>query len=263
MNLSDKIHEISFLNGHRAKMIFTSGADSPETLIQRLRISKPQTLIMISGGAALLNDSHRGYLIRLFSDGIARAAIENKSMIIDGGTMSGVMSLMGLGVASQNYQIPLLGIAPSGCVMYPGHMDSIDDNIKFNPKTSHSGLALLDPNHTHFILVDSNDWGQETDLMYRLAQSLSSTNRTVTVLVNGGNIAKTEILNTVRAGWPIVLVEGSGRLADEIAAGLKDSDTVKSDEKLTEIITTGEIYCFPITGSPKDLVDLIQMQIHS
>ena len=38
----------------------------------------------------------------------------------------------------------------------------------------------------------------------------------VAVLANGGMISKKELLNCVRHGIPVIVIEGSGRLADQV-----------------------------------------------
>ena len=195
-------------------------------------------MIIVTGGAGGLdkdmesNEELRSRLVQLFSRGIARAAVDADALIIDGGTQSGVMALIGQGVADRGRKSVLLGVSPAGKVTYPGGPaeGSVEDG------------GPLDPNHSHFVLVQADEWGGETETMYELAEALaqgvlgppppaegagtqddeekmpSKEIPVVTVLVSGGldGIAKGEALRSVRHGWPIIVVEGSGRLADEI-----------------------------------------------
>jgi SLOG in TRPM, prokaryote len=106
---------------------------------------------------------------------------------------------MGQGVAEQERQTALLGIAPEAKVGY-----------QIQPATQASnGKTQLDPNHSHFVLVKGDKFGDETETMFGLAAELAQRIPVVTVLVGGGDIAKQEVLESVRHGWPVVVLTGS------------------------------------------------------
>jgi hypothetical protein len=65
--------------------------------------------------------------------------------------------------------------------------------------------------------VEGNAWGDETRTLLAAAERLGRGRSIVFVLANGGGISKQEVLRAVELGWPIVLVKGSGRLADELS----------------------------------------------
>lgn len=46
--------------------------------------------------------------------------------------------------------------------------------------------APLDPNHSHFVLVESEQWGGEIETMYKQAEELAKEATVLTVLVNAG-----------------------------------------------------------------------------
>jgi hypothetical protein len=273
--------EIPFPNGNRAYMVVAPPAGSDGSgILQALDIQPPPALIIISGGAGSLdtamqdNPELRSRLIQLFSRGIARAALDVKALILDGGTQSGVMQLMGQGVADRGRKLSLLGVVPAGKVTYPGgpQEGSIPDG------------APLDPNHSHFVLMDSLEWGGETDTMFSLAETLASKptaqakpsvgqaaeavpsvwpgKSAVTVLVNGGTqgISKNEVLQSVRHGWPVIVIEGSGGLADDIAKLLKEPPPFIQDSALAEIIDDGDLRLFGLDGSVAALRKLITRQ---
>ena len=76
------------------------------------------------------------------------------------------------------------------------------------PATAAEPLVALEPNHSHFLLVDVDEWGQEIDAMFALAKGLANQVPVVTVLVNGGDLACQEVLRSVRQGWPVIVVSG-------------------------------------------------------
>jgi len=75
----------------------------------------------------------------------------------------------------------------------------------------------LEPNHPSFLLTPSSEWGSETSTMATGIAVLRHKLPTVAVLANGGLIAKQEALTVVRSRVPLVVLAGSGRLADTIA----------------------------------------------
>ena len=94
--------------------------------------------------------------------------------------------------------------------------------------------------------------------MYELAEVYSQSCPSVAILVNGGTIAKNEVLYNVRQNRPIIVIEGSGRLADEIVEVLYNKSMLNSDLDLTEIIKKGKLHAFPITGSTEEFEQFIQ-----
>lgn len=243
-----KIQEISFPNGNRALAVVPPIGTSATDLVRALGIPQPKALIMIAGGAARMDERDHPNLMRLFTDGIAHTAATHNALVIDGGTQSGVMELMGQGIAKQQQRTVLLGISPAGNVTYPG---------KKRQRVG-SEEVPLDPNHSHFVLVETNEWGGETETMYELAKVFSEGCPSVAILINGGAIAKNEVLYNVRQRRPIIVIEGSGRFADEIARILHEKSSFDSDPDLTEITSQGKLYLFPLAGSTLELEQLTQ-----
>jgi hypothetical protein len=241
--------EIHFLHGNRALFVAPPHDALANDIVRALHIQQPRALIVIAGGAAKMAEDRKRYLTQLFSDGVARAAIQMNAMIIDGGTQSGVMEMVGQGVADHGRTSILLGVAPAGLVTYPGGPELKTDLTE--------ETAPLDPNHSHFVLVESEHWGGETDTLFALAKALSRNIPVVTILANGGHIAQDEVLYTVRNGWPLLIIEGSGRVADEIASLRNKRLAAIEDEEKKEIISQGQISLFPLTGSPSELAKQI------
>lgn len=114
-----KTNEIHFENNHTARAVYSNDNDSVAEIIEALRINQPKNIILNIGGASNFDETNNSRLIQFFSRGIASVAIENESLLIDGGTDSGIMALMGLGVVDRGRKTNLLGIAPTGKVVYP------------------------------------------------------------------------------------------------------------------------------------------------
>lgn len=90
--------------------------------------------------------------------------------------------------------------------------------------------TLLDPNHTHFILVDNaklNEFGGEVDFRSQLESRIASGILTTTnggkrlepipiiqVVAGGGPITLSNVLSAVENATPCIFIDETGRLAD-------------------------------------------------
>jgi hypothetical protein len=233
---------ITFQNGNRAVVITASRDIDVQTILEALDFAQPHALIMVFGGAKGLDDSRKARVAELFNHAIAPVAAELGALIIDGGTQSGVMAMMGEAVARDGRRSHLLGIAPKGKITDP----------EIAGATAVTDGAPLEANHSHFVLVESNKWGGETTKMLELARAFNVP--IVAILVNGGGIAANEALQSVRNGWPLLVIEGSGRFADELSAVVRDGKSSKSIE-VTEIARTGLVVLFRVDDAAEKLRD--------
>ncbi len=236
---------ITFENGNHAVVITAPCDASAKAILDALEIASPRAVILLFGGAAGLGDSRKTDLATLFADGVAPVAAELGALIIDGGTQSGVMAMMGEAVARHPGKCQLLGIAPKGKIAHP----------EIAGPSAVSDGAALEPHHSHFVLVESAEWGGETEKMLELAQAFNTP--TVAILVNGGAIAADEALQSVRNGWPLLVVEGSGRFADELSAAVHDGQVAKSAE-VSEIARSGRVALFHIDDPAEKLRDQLR-----
>jgi hypothetical protein len=233
---------ITFENGNRAVVITASRDVNAKAILNALEIAPPRAVILLFGGAAGLDDARKAHLATLFADGVTPVAAELGALIIDGGTQSGVMAMMGEAVARSPGTSQLLGIAPKGKIRPP----------EIAGTTPVSDGAPLEPNHSHFVLVESTEWGGETGKMLELARAFNAP--VVAILVNGGAIAADEALQSVRNGWQLLVVEGSGRFADELSAAVRDGQATKSLEA-REIARSGRVALFHVDDPAKKLQD--------
>jgi hypothetical protein len=239
---------ITFENGNRAIVITVPPAANAQTILKALGFARPHALIMVFGGAKGLDDSRKARLSKLFTDAIAPAAAELGALIIDGGTQSGVMEMMGEAVARDGRRPQLLGIAPKGKITHP----------EVAERSAVSDGTPLEPNHSHFVLVESNEWGGETTKMLELARAFNAP--VVAILVNGGTIAADEALQSVRNGWRLLVVEGSGRFADDLSAAVRDGQIAKSAE-VSEIVRSGRVALFHFDDPVEKLRDELRRML--
>jgi hypothetical protein len=237
-----KRNTITLANGNRAVVITAPRDASAKAILDVLEIGSPRAVILLFGGAAGLDDSRKADLETLFADGVTPVAAELSALIIDGGTQSGVMTMMGEAVARYPKTCQLLGIAPEGKIAHP----------EISGESAVSDGTPLEPNHSHFVLVESKQWGGETTTMLELAGAFNAP--VVAILVNGGAIAADEALQSVRNDWPLLVFEGSGRFADELSAAVRDSQSAKSVE-VSEIARSGCVALFHVDDPAEKLRD--------
>jgi TRPM family ion channel len=239
---------ITFENGNRAVVVTEPHDATAKAIIDALGIASHRAVILLFGGAAGLDDSCKAHLETLFADGVAPVAAELGALIIDGGTQSGVMAMMGEAVAARPRTCQLLGIAPHGKITHP----------EIAGASAVSDGASLEPNHSYFVLVESNEWGGETPKMLELARAFNAP--IVAILVNGGAIAADEALQSVRNGWQLLVIEGSGRFADELSAAVHDGQVAKSAET-SEIARSGRVALFHVDDPAEKLRDELRRML--
>lgn len=180
----------------------------PLSIVRHLGLLVPRPSIFLSGGASAMSQEDMERVRALIEDGIAAFAEKHHMTVVDGGTEAGIMHMMGRVHAQRGYKFPLVGVAPYGKVTLPGHL---------NPQ----GEAELDDGHTHFVLVESDEWGDESHLLGGLVRAISQKSQPrLGILINGGAIAERDVYLATAQGEdrvPVLVVDGTGRKADEIS----------------------------------------------
>lgn len=179
-----------------------------------LGLSLARPVLVLIGGAAGLEDEPRTMrrLSGLFR-ALARTVEETKAVVVDGGTDAGVMRLMGRARAGVGGIFPLVGVTAEGTVRLPTAQKRVAVI-----RECYAERAALEPNHTHFILVPGEQWGDESPWLAALAEVLAGSAPSLTLLVNGGEVSRQDVTRSLEAGRPVVVVAGTGRLADELAS---------------------------------------------
>lgn len=230
--------------GGSPQIVYESGFEDIADLLAKLDLTATRPVIIVSGGAATLDTAIKSRLRRLLTRGVARVAAQIDALIIDGGTRVGVMELMGHAVADLGQQSPLLGIAPAALV-------DVDQG-------STTDRAPLDPHHSHFLLTSGESWGDEVNTMMDVAAAVANGKGVTMVVAGGGPQTFTEVLHAVRRRWPLLLVEGTGGITDQLVSLLQTSPSQTADPVVAEIIRDGELNVVPLHDSPDVLAAHLQ-----
>jgi SLOG in TRPM, prokaryote len=191
------IRQISFKGDNTAKAAYISDNTDIDKAIQELQLPHPETVIVLVGGAGGI-----GWLdefpMRKAIGIVARLAEETHSLVVDGGTQAGIMTEIGKQRKRNRFSFPLIGVVIDNLL------------IKEEPK------SILDPNHTHFFLIPGEDWGDESEWISKIATTIAGDKKSITILVNGGKISRTDVEYSLAEDRPTFVMRGTGRLADEI-----------------------------------------------
>ena len=246
---------IDFPNSNRAQALYVSQDTAAKQIIDALELPRPRALLVLNGGTAQMEAELQVQLCQLLQDGLARIAAEQQMTIITGGTDAGVFSLLGQGLAKWGRTAPCVGVAVARLVTWPGRIPRWLPRWLFD-----WSRAPLEPHHTHFVLTDGDHWGAETETMFALAAALSEGVPSVAVLANGGLIAQGETLRNVRQGREVIVIAGSGRFADELAAVVR-GEAEPADAGVAEIVRDGSITLFDLSASPAELSELLKHKL--
>lgn len=221
---SDVRDAIEFENGNRAAVVRVPRETPASHIIAGLHLSSPRAVLILNGGTAELDDEVATQLGLALRDGVARFAAEEQTLVLTGATDAGIFHLFGEGIARYGRRAPCIGVAVESLVRWAGKQN---------------GIAPLEPHHSHFVLVEGDDWGDETDIMYALAEALSRDVPSVAVFAGGGNICIEEMQKNVAQGRVMVLLAGSGRATDAVIAAARGRTA--DDRRIAAIAEQGRI----------------------
>jgi hypothetical protein len=207
---------ISYSSGRTLRAARVEHGARPESVIDALGLAVPRPVIFLMSGAARMDSDSMSLARTTIEDGLGRFAESQHVNVIDGGTTSGGMAIIGLARFRRGYRFPLIGVAPESCVAYPGFA---------NPQRQ----ADIDAFHSHIVLTSGAAFGDESDMLLWLARAISGygTLPALGVIVNGGEIVQREAHRCATgqtpdgSRLPLLVLEGSGRFADDLAAAHK------------------------------------------
>nr|XP_022342892.1 transient receptor potential cation channel subfamily M member 2-like isoform X1 [Crassostrea virginica] len=217
----------------------TNMSDVLHLLLEVWGMKRPNLLISVSGGEK--NFRLKSKLKDVFRRGMVKASRSTGAWIVTGGINSGVMRYVGEAMrdyyltAASTVPVVALGITTWGCVK--NREDLQDDfgsglwpaTYTMTP-TTEVNANCLDPNHTHFLLVDNgtnNQPGAETKFRVELEQQITNIKTgnskddvlipMIRLLIEGGVESLESVQESIRSGIPIIIVKWSGGLADLLA----------------------------------------------
>ena len=192
----------------QALCVFPDERSALEQAISELGLKGRYPVIVLIGGEI---DEQQADATRRAIQTISRVAESMRAVVICGGTDMGVMAEIGQLRTRNGYKFPLVGITPEELVTWPG-----------GPRSTKflwwgKQLWQLEPHYSHFILVPGSQFGDESPWIVDTATLLSKDQRSVTILINGGEVSRKDIQLSLENGRPVIALSRTGRLADELA----------------------------------------------
>jgi hypothetical protein len=177
--------------------------DRPSALasaVEQLELRPPLPTLVVVGGADRIGRTALDRL-RAFVYDLIGIAERVGAAVVDGGTDTGVMQLLGEARARRR-SVPLIGVVVASLTAEPG--------------TKPAGRqSALEPNHSHMLLVPGKEWGDEVPWLAGLASTLAG-----------------DASASVSAGRPVLAIVGSGRTADALAAAVRGESSEESGRAL-------------------------------
>lgn len=244
--LMNKPFRVTFANGQTAKAVQVQDPVILKDDLERIGLQPSRPILVVVGGASQMSESDFHRLQQLFVEVLAPIAEKLGAYVVDGGTDEGVMQLMGQARSQIAATFPLIGVAPDGKVAFPNHLGESDDTTP------------LEPHHTHFVLIPGSKWGEESPWIVRVATVLAAENPSLTVLLNGGEVTYLDARYSVIVGRIVIVVAGSGRMADQLAAAVRGE---AADERVQELAKSGLVKEVNLHEGFEDLATVIEKML--
>jgi len=212
--------------------------DLPGTL-RALGLGVPRPVLVVVGGAGGMTTDQQAAMAEAMKQ-LVPALDRWGAGVVDGGTDSGVMQVMGQARDAAGGSFPLIGAAAGGTVTLSGTSLAV-------------GAARLEPHHTHVILVPGDTWGDESPWLSSVAAVIADHRPSLTLVVNGGQLTYDDITHSLQAGRPVIVLAGTGRTANAIAAAARGQP---GDPRAARIAASPEVRIVPL-GDPDALCTAI------
>ena len=215
--------QISLKNDVTVKAVNITQEQEIQPALAELHIPRPSPVIVLVGGAkgiAWLDQFPMRKAIKI----ISQLAEKTQSVVVDGGTQAGIMTEIGKQRKHNRFTFPLVGVV-------------FDELIEKEEPAS-----ILDPNHTQFIFIPGKDWGDESQWISKIATRVAGGKKSITVLINGGDISRTDVEYSLTENRPTFVMRGTGRLADDITL-------------------TGKVFPVDISQKPEVILDYLKLRL--
>jgi hypothetical protein len=234
---------ITFSSHTTATVFRVQSLDEVPNLPETESLPRNRPTLVVIGGASQLSETDLDRIRQLFVEALVPIAEKWQAVVVDGGTDAGVMKLMGHSRAALNATFPLVGVCPTGLATLPNQSSPAED------------AAPLEPHHTHFVLVPGDRWGDESIWLARVATEISGSAPSVTVLINGGEVTWSDAAANVEMGRLVIVIAGSGRTADILAAAIHGNT---SEARANQLVQSGLVTTIELSAGSEALAQIIE-----
>ena len=217
------IRQLSLKRGLATKAANISDNSEIPLALNELEIPHPQHVIVLVGGAGGIGFLDKFPMKKAVSI-VAQLAEETRSVVVDGGTQAGIMTEIGKQRQRNKFTFPLVGVVFDSLLM------------------QEDPASILDPHHTHVLLIPGDDWGDESGWISKIATAIAGDRKSITVLINGGMISRHDVEYSLLENRPTFVMRGTGHLADEITL-------------------TGKVYSMDISQKPDTILQELKKSL--
>jgi hypothetical protein len=225
--------------------------DDVDVPLARLGLRRPASVLVVSGTTADLEPKLAESLLPMLAGAVAVAA-EHEVAVVTGGTDAGVFHLLGLALSSTALRPRVVvGVAPDGLVTSEGPSGPGPESVE--------GRVPVAPQLSVLVRVPGDSWGDETAALSAVVGRISGNSRVVVLLAGGGDVSRRELVEHLAAGRSVVVVAGTGRLADAVAlrrAGPAlngGPGTPPSGDDLGALLANGDVHVVSLDDGPQGL----------
>ncbi|HVG21693.1 MAG TPA: hypothetical protein VNI02_21845 [Blastocatellia bacterium] len=228
---------VAFENGNVAFLIKVRSDIDPGQVLHVLGLPQPRALLIINGGTGDLTPEVQERVGQLFR-GLAQLIASERIDVITGGTRAGIFEIFGEALGKcGGPTAPCIGVLPA----------------------NRADLRRLEPHHSHFVLVEGMNWGEETEFMYRLADARATGRPSLALFAGGGEVALKEMQHNVAQGREMIFIGGSQGSTDRVLQARADSHI--SGGRLNRIRSRGRVTLFDTNQEPDELISLVRSRL--
>lgn len=206
-------------------------------------LPRRRAVVALFGTREALDTELAASLLPVLREVVARVA-RRDAVFVTSATDAGVAHLLGLAVEALDGRWPsLIGVAPSGRVVEGGD-------------TPVDGQVGLNANHDVAVLVPGSTWGDEVPALFRAVDAIAGKRRpVVALLVGGSDTSRRQLIDHLGSDRPLVVLAGSGGLADEIASATLTSvggaDHQAEEDDLAVLVRSGQVAVVHVDEGPE------------
>ncbi|KOV84945.1 DUF4231 domain-containing protein [Nocardia sp. NRRL S-836] len=201
-----------------------------------LGVPRGRAVISVFGSTEDVETDLAAKLLPVLRSVVVTAA-RTDAVFVTEGTDRGVVHLLGMALQACEQRWPVVvGVAPSG-------------RVHDRTETSTNGQVALEPNHSVAVVVPGSEWTDATPVRFRAVDAIRGKKATVALVIGGENDA--EVVDHLSGDHPLLVIAGTGGLADRIATGDLTGD-------LAVLVRSGKVLVVHADEGPGKVVTALE-----
>ena len=252
-------------DGRPLRLVQAAAGDTPEALATALALPASGAVLLLAGGQAPVAATQpvllQPRLVQLVGRGLLRAAREAGALCIAPAADQGLVGLLGRALQDTGAGPALLGVAPAGLVQLPAAALVGSTPAATPAATPDPNRPPLAPGLSHLLLTPGADGAAALRSRFDLARTVADGKPVLMVVIGGDASTLPEVLQAVRRGWPVLVVDGSGGAADALASQWRTGQAAGDDPPLAEILADGRLTCITLGDNVGEAVETLARQV--